>query len=166
MSSSSLKFDVTTLQSLSALASCSDDSTHCSRSNDKSNGGAPRGIGDLYEILEAVNSISGVYESTGTEASLVLDLARAKCDVFLTQKALADCVIRENEVFGSLLKIRAAAAEKKIDETDIRLGCMRVIFKDHGWSHIPPSRPSREQVQSNSHGMKGSHGWRPGIVLD
>ncbi|KAG1890444.1 uncharacterized protein F5891DRAFT_1198197 [Suillus fuscotomentosus] len=118
MSSSSLKFNIATLRSLSALASCPDDS---SRSNNEYNEGAPRGICDLYEILEAVNSIPGVHEPTNTEASLVLDLARAKRDVFLAQKELADCVIRENEVFASLLRVRAAAAEKMIDQTDIGL---------------------------------------------
>ncbi|KAG2125086.1 hypothetical protein DEU56DRAFT_962854 [Suillus clintonianus] len=122
MISSPPKFDIATLQSLSALASCSDDSTCYPRSIDECNGGAPHGIGDLYEVLEAVNSISRVHESTDSEASLVLDLVRAKREVFLAQKALVDCVIRENEVLASLLKVRAAAAEKKIDETDIRLG--------------------------------------------
>ncbi|KAG1897037.1 uncharacterized protein F5891DRAFT_1192457 [Suillus fuscotomentosus] len=160
MSSSSLKFNIATLRSLSALASCPDDS---SRSNNEYNEGAPCGICDLYEILEAVNSIPGVHEPTNTEASLVLDLARAKRDVFLTQKELADCVIRENEVFASLLRVRAAAAEKMIDQTDIGLGCMRVVFRDHGWSHIPPSRPSQEQGPSS---LRGLHGRRSGIILD
>lgn len=82
----------------------------------------------------------------------MLDLARAKRDVFLAQKELADCVIRENEVFASLLRVRAAAAEKMIDQTDIGLGCMRVVFRDHGWSHIPLSRPSQEQGPSSLRG--------------
>ncbi|KAG1721677.1 hypothetical protein EDB19DRAFT_2029553 [Suillus lakei] len=154
MLSSPSKFDITTLQSLSALASCSDDYTRYSRSIDECNGGAPHGIGDLYKVLEAVNSISGVHEPTDSEASLVLDLVRAKCDVFTAQKALADCVIRENEVLASLLKVRAAATKRKIDETDIGLGCMRIIFKDHSWSHVPPNHPPRGQGQSSSRGME------------
>ncbi|KAG2120257.1 hypothetical protein DEU56DRAFT_918400 [Suillus clintonianus] len=166
MLSSPSKFDITTLQSLSALASCSDDYTRYSRSIDECNGGAPRGIGDLYEILEAVNSIGGVHEPTDSEASLVLDLVRAKRDVFTAQKALADCVIRENEVLASLLKVRAAEAERKIDETDIGLGCMRIVFKDHGWSHVPPNHPPRGQGQSSSRGMEGLHGRQGAIVLD
>ncbi|KAG1792584.1 uncharacterized protein HD556DRAFT_1309144 [Suillus plorans] len=117
MLSSSPKFDIATLQSLSI---------------NKCNGAAPRGICDICEVLEAINSIPGAHKQTNSEANLVLDLVRAKHDVFLAQKALADCVIQENEVFASLLKVRTAAAEKNIDETDIGLGCMRIIFKDHG----------------------------------
>ncbi|KAG1723859.1 hypothetical protein EDB19DRAFT_1834449 [Suillus lakei] len=154
MLSSLSKFDITTLQPLSALASCSDDYTRYSRSIYECNGGAPRSIGDLYEVLEAVNSISRVHEPTDSEASLVLDLVRAKRDVFTAQKALADCVIQENEVLASLLKVRAAATQRKIDETDIGLGCMRIIFKDHSWSHVPPNCPPQGQGQSSLCGME------------
>ncbi|KAG1884145.1 hypothetical protein F4604DRAFT_1677281 [Suillus subluteus] len=144
------KFDITTLQSLSVLASCSDDSTCHSRSINECNEAAPRGIRDLYKVLEAINSIPGAHKQTDSEANIVLDLVRAKCDVFLAQKVLADCIIRENEVLASLLKARAAAAEKNINETDIGLGCMRIIFKDHGWSHHHPNSPLRGQGQSSS----------------
>lgn len=60
-----------------------------------------------------------MHEPTDSEANLVLNLVRAKRDVFLAQKALAECVIQENEALMSLLKVCAAAAEKKVDETDI-----------------------------------------------
>jgi len=82
----------------------------------------------------------------------VLDLVRAKHDVFMAQKALADCIIQENEVLASLLKVHAAAPKRKIDETDIGLGCIRIIFKDHSWSHIPPNHPLQGQGQSSSCG--------------
>ncbi|KAG1843266.1 hypothetical protein DFJ58DRAFT_731683 [Suillus subalutaceus] len=152
MLSSSPKFDITTLQSLSGLASSSGDFTHHLHSISECNGRTPRGIGDLYDVLDAINSISALHEPTDSEANLVLNLVRAKRDVFLAQKALAECVIQENEALMSLLKVHAAAAEKKVDETDIGLGCMRVVFKDHGWSQVPLDRPLRGKGQPSSCG--------------
>ncbi|KAG2096723.1 uncharacterized protein F5147DRAFT_656529 [Suillus discolor] len=156
MLSSSLKFDITTLQSLSALASSSDNPAHHSytkRDND-SNVEIPAsgGMCDLYGVLEAVNSLSSAHEPTDSEASLVLDLVRAKQDVFRAQKTLADCVLWKNKVSARLLKFQAAAVEKKIDETDIGLGCMRIIFKDCGWSHVTSSHPPQGQSQSSAQG--------------
>ncbi|KAG2086082.1 uncharacterized protein F5147DRAFT_781788 [Suillus discolor] len=110
MLSSSLKFDITTLRSLSARASCSDNSAYShTNCDDESNGEPPGGTYDLYGVLEAVNSLSRTHDLTDSEASLVLDLVRAKREVFQAQKTLAD-----------------SAAEKKLDETDIGLG-----FVDH-----------------------------------
>jgi hypothetical protein len=68
-----------------------------------------------------------------------MDVLRAKHNVFLAQKTLTDCILQENEVFVSLLKFRAKDAEKKVDDMDLGLGCMRIIFKKHGWSHISSS---------------------------
>ncbi|KAG2092813.1 uncharacterized protein F5147DRAFT_779556 [Suillus discolor] len=154
MLSSSLKFDITTLRSLSALASSSDNPAHHSytkRDND-SNVEIPASgsMCDLYGVLEAVNSLSSTHEPTDSEASLVLDLVRAKRDVFRAQKTLADCVLQENEVSARLLKFQAAAVEKKINETDIGLGCMRIIFKDCGWSHVAFSHPPQGQGWSSA----------------
>jgi len=67
-----------------------------------------------------------------------MDLIRAKCDVYQTQKTLADCVVWENEVLASLLRYQAKEAEKRLEDTDIGLGCMRVAFKKNGWTHLSP----------------------------
>ncbi|KAG2130743.1 hypothetical protein DEU56DRAFT_914742 [Suillus clintonianus] len=77
-----------------------------------------------------------IQDPTASEANLVMDLVRAKCDVYQAQKALADCVMRENEMLASLLRFRAEEAEKRLDDTDMGLGCMRVMFKENGWTHI------------------------------
>ncbi|KAG1849667.1 hypothetical protein DFJ58DRAFT_842604 [Suillus subalutaceus] len=95
----------------SASSSCSSASTHFGSDNECSDGPFA-GIGDLYNVLEAVSSMS-VHEPSDSEANLVMDVVRAKCNVFLTQKTLVDCILRENEVFASLLKFRAEAAERK-----------------------------------------------------
>ncbi|KAG0694388.1 hypothetical protein DFH29DRAFT_1006388 [Suillus ampliporus] len=134
MLSLSLKFDIAALRSLSALASCSDNPAHCTSTDHDneyiSHGEPPQagGMCGLYRILDAVNSLSGAHEPTDSEASLVLDLVRAKRDVFRAQKSLADCVLWENEVFTCLLEFQAAAAEEKIDEVDIGLGFIH--YKD------------------------------------
>ncbi|KAG1842844.1 hypothetical protein F4604DRAFT_1689764 [Suillus subluteus] len=120
-----------------ASASCSPASTHFGSDNEHSDGPFS-GIGDLYDVLEAVSSMS-VHEPSDSKANLVMDVVRVKHNVFLAQQTLADCILWENEVFASLLKFRAEAAEKKVDDMDLGLGCMRIIFKKHGWSHLPPS---------------------------
>lgn len=70
-----------------------------------------------------------------------MDLVRAKHEVLAAQKALAECKLRETEVMASLLKFQVDTTEKKLEDTDMGLGYMRVIFKRHGWSHV--SLPSR-----------------------
>ncbi|KIK40664.1 hypothetical protein CY34DRAFT_13551 [Suillus luteus UH-Slu-Lm8-n1] len=161
----SSKFDITTLRSLSASASCSSASTHIGRDNDRSDGPLT-GMNSLYDVLEAVTSMS-VHEPSDSEASLVLDVLRAKRNVFVAQKTLADCILRENEVFASLLKFRAEAAEKKVDDTDLGLGCMRIIFKKHGWSHFSSSHALlQRQDQISSFDVKIPQGQQPTIILD
>jgi hypothetical protein len=79
-----------------------------------------------------------------SEANLVIALARAKRDVFRAQKALADCMVKENEVMTSLMKIQADGIEKKVDDADLGLGHMRVIFQKYGLSHHVPVSPQLE----------------------
>jgi hypothetical protein len=65
----------------------------------------------------------------------MMDLVRAKRDVFRAQKALADSILRENEVSASLLRFQTETAGKRLDDADMGLGYMRVIFKKYGWTH-------------------------------
>lgn len=67
----------------------------------------------------------------------MLDLVRAKRQVYLAQKTLADCRIRENEVLANLLQYQTEEAEKRLEDTDVGLGCMRIAFKKNGWPHFP-----------------------------
>ncbi|KAG2123437.1 hypothetical protein DEU56DRAFT_917484 [Suillus clintonianus] len=89
---------------------------------------------DLHEVLEAISSMS-MQDTTNSEANLIMDLVRAKREVFRAQKALAECILQENEVLSSLLRFRVETAETTLDDADMGLGCMRLIFKKHGWSH-------------------------------
>jgi hypothetical protein len=66
----------------------------------------------------------------------MMDLVRAKRDVFRAQKALADSILRENEVSASLLRFQTETAGKRLDDADMGLGYMRVIFKKYGWTHV------------------------------
>ncbi|KAG1789200.1 uncharacterized protein HD556DRAFT_1447260 [Suillus plorans] len=164
----SLKFDITTLRSLSASASCSPASTHFGSNNNRSDGPFA-GIGDLYDVLEAVSSMS-VHEPSDSEANLVMDVVRAKHNVFLAQKMLVDCILRENEVFASLIQFQAEAAEKKVDDMDLGLGWMRIIFRKYGWSHLPQNHVLlRRQDQISSFGASDVEippSRQPTIVLD
>ncbi|KIK32353.1 hypothetical protein CY34DRAFT_101659, partial [Suillus luteus UH-Slu-Lm8-n1] len=90
-------------------------------------------------------------EPTESEVRIMMNLVRAKRDIYRAQKALTDCVMQENEVFASLLKFQAEATEKRLDNTDLGLGCMRVICNMYGWS-VPPSHLTR---QGGSHSCGG-----------
>ncbi|KAG1841790.1 hypothetical protein DFJ58DRAFT_732293 [Suillus subalutaceus] len=123
--------NITKLRSLSARASGMDE--QISRLHHRE---GPSGAYDIYNVLHSVNSLS-IQDPTDSEANLVLDLVRAKRQVYLAQKTLADCIIRENEVLANLLRYRAEEAEKRLEDTDVGLGCMRIAFKKNGWSHFP-----------------------------
>ncbi|KAG1823936.1 uncharacterized protein BJ212DRAFT_1296453 [Suillus subaureus] len=159
MLSLSLKFDLNTLQLLSASASCSHTGTHSHEEIHDDN--------HDVNILEAVNTMS-VQEPTESKAKIMLNLVRAKCDVYQAQKVLTDCVVQVNEVFASLLKFQEEAAEKRLDDTDLGLGCMRIVFNVHGWSVPPSCIPQEQGGGSHSCGMTSNvlHGWLPMIKLN
>jgi hypothetical protein len=54
----------------------------------------------------------------------MMDLVRAKRDVFQAEKALADSILREHEVLSSLLRFQAETAGKRVDDADLGLGYM------------------------------------------
>ncbi|KAG1796050.1 uncharacterized protein HD556DRAFT_1441885 [Suillus plorans] len=58
-------------------------------------------ISDLYEVVDAIGSMT-IYDIDDLEANLIMDLTRAKRDVFNAEKKLADCLLREHEVMASL----------------------------------------------------------------
>ncbi|KAG2116155.1 hypothetical protein DEU56DRAFT_761567 [Suillus clintonianus] len=98
---------------------------------------------DPYELLQAITSL----KPANSEANLVMDLARAKREVLRAQKALAECLLRENEVLASLLRLRVDTAKNTLDDADMGLGCMRLAFRQHGWSHCPLSAKQCEGDQ-------------------
>ncbi|KAG1728267.1 uncharacterized protein EDB91DRAFT_1253531 [Suillus paluster] len=82
------------------------------------------GISDLYEVVDAIWSII-INDADDLEANLVMDLARARWDVFNAEKALADCMVREHEVMANL---------------------MRITFKKYGFSHHEPAPSLQESL--------------------
>ncbi|KAG2108584.1 hypothetical protein DEU56DRAFT_762538 [Suillus clintonianus] len=76
---------------------------------------------DPYELLPAITSLS-IQKPANSEANLVMDLARAKREVLRAQKALAECLLGENEVLASLLRLRVDTAENTLDDADMGLG--------------------------------------------
>ncbi|KAG2091183.1 uncharacterized protein F5147DRAFT_780066 [Suillus discolor] len=123
---------------------------------------------DFYELIEAISSLS-IQSPTNSEAKLVMDLARAKREVFWAQKALAECLLQENEVLSSLLRFRVDVMGKTLDDADMGLGCMRLAFKQHGWSHLSArQRESDHQRAENSSSAmtEGPSGHALSIQLD
>ncbi|KAG1804173.1 uncharacterized protein BJ212DRAFT_1304388 [Suillus subaureus] len=96
--SSWIKYSSQVLHPEQASASCSLPFTHFGSDNNHSDG-LFTSISDLYDVLEA-----SVHKLSDSKANLVMDVVRAKCKIFFTQKMLADCILWENEVFTSLLK--------------------------------------------------------------
>ncbi|KAG1875903.1 hypothetical protein C8R48DRAFT_669162 [Suillus tomentosus] len=75
-------------------ASCSHTGSHSHAGEDYNDTHDVSGICNLYEVLEAVNAVS-VQDPTESEAKIMMNLVRAKCDVYQAQKALADCVVNK-----------------------------------------------------------------------
>ncbi|KAG1777883.1 hypothetical protein EV702DRAFT_1044916 [Suillus placidus] len=90
----------------------------------------------LSVSIKDLNAMS-IQDSSDSEANLMMDLVQAKCGIFQAQKVLADSVLQENEVLSSLLRFQAETAGKRLDDADLGLGYMQVMFKKHGWIRHP-----------------------------
>ncbi|KAG1799625.1 uncharacterized protein HD556DRAFT_1305151 [Suillus plorans] len=99
-------------------------------------GDSGSGIADLYEVVDAIGSMT-INDVDDLEANLIMDLARARRDVFDAEKTLNDCIVREHEVLTTLSKHKSAISKRKVDKADVGLGHMRITFRKHGLSHHP-----------------------------
>ncbi|KAG2133030.1 hypothetical protein DEU56DRAFT_914051 [Suillus clintonianus] len=99
-------------------------------------GDSGSGIADLYDVVDAIGSMT-INDVDELEANLIMDLARARRDIFNAEKTLADCVVREYEVMTNLSKYKSTISKRKLDKADVGLGHMRITFKKHGLSHHP-----------------------------
>ncbi|KAG1739729.1 hypothetical protein EDB19DRAFT_1908750 [Suillus lakei] len=97
---------------------------------------APIGIADLYDVANAIGSMT-INDVDELEANLIMDLARARHNIYNAEKTLADCVVREHKVMANLSKHKSALSKQKLDKADVELGHMRITFKKHGLSHYP-----------------------------
>ncbi|KAG1807239.1 hypothetical protein EV424DRAFT_1427933, partial [Suillus variegatus] len=95
------------------------------------------GISDLYEIVDAIRSMT--INDDNLEVNLVLDLARARRDVFNAEKALANCVVREHEVMANLSKHKSDISKQKLAKADVGIGHMRITFQKYGLTHHGPA---------------------------
>ncbi|KAG1899630.1 uncharacterized protein F5891DRAFT_1189438 [Suillus fuscotomentosus] len=81
------------------------------------------GIADLYDVIDAIGLMT-IDDVDNLEANLIMDLARARHDVFVAEKTLADCVVREHEVMTNLSKYKSAISKQKLDKADVGLVSM------------------------------------------
>ncbi|KAG1897355.1 uncharacterized protein F5891DRAFT_1192071 [Suillus fuscotomentosus] len=70
---------------------------------------------------DGIGSMS-INDTDELEANLIMDLVRARRDVFRVEKVLADCVVREREIMANLSKHQSNVSKKKLDKADIGLG--------------------------------------------
>ncbi|KAG1796321.1 uncharacterized protein HD556DRAFT_1441629 [Suillus plorans] len=91
-------------------------------------GNHDRALMELYDIADAIGSMT--VKDTDLEANLLMELVRARQEVFRAKKLLADCVVREHEVMVTLSKFKSSISERKLDKADVRLGCMQITFKN------------------------------------
>ncbi|KAG2088270.1 uncharacterized protein F5147DRAFT_658738 [Suillus discolor] len=112
------------------------------------------GITELYDVVDAIGLMT-IDDVDNLEANLIMDLTRARHDVFNAEKTLANCVVREHEVMTNLSKYKSAISKWKLDKADVGLGHMHITFKKHGLSHcsMPPDFHDavRLYVLSNSY---------------
>ncbi|KAG2156565.1 uncharacterized protein EDB93DRAFT_1247275 [Suillus bovinus] len=101
------------------------------------------GISDLYEVVDAIRSMV-INDVDDLEVNLVMDLARARWDVFNVEKVLADCMVCEHEVMANLSKHKSDISKQKLTKADIGIGHMRIAFKKtwvfSSWTHAKFAR--------------------------
>ncbi|KAG1733274.1 hypothetical protein EDB19DRAFT_1830995 [Suillus lakei] len=107
------------------------------------------GISDLYDVADGIGSMT-IDDTDEHEANLIMDLARARWDVFKAEKMLADCIVREHEIMVDLSKNQSNVSKKKLDKANIGLGYMQITFRKHSFSHCGPA-PCSLQEQSSCH---------------
>ncbi|KAG0692315.1 hypothetical protein DFH29DRAFT_882668 [Suillus ampliporus] len=119
------------------------------------------------QLVAYCDSMSIEDSRADSEVSLVIDLARAKCNLILAQKALAECKVKESEVMTSLMKLEANNVEHRLDDIDLGLGHMHAILRKHGLSYCPPPLPQRYH-DDDPHGtaIKTAQGHLLTIQLD
>ncbi|KAG2080577.1 uncharacterized protein F5147DRAFT_784188 [Suillus discolor] len=91
-------------------------------------------LSELYDVTNAIGSMT-IKDTDDLEADLLMELARARQEVFRAEKSLANCVVREHEVLANLSKFKSSISKRKLDKADVGLGYMRIAFKKHGLSH-------------------------------
>ncbi|KAG1803415.1 uncharacterized protein BJ212DRAFT_1304565 [Suillus subaureus] len=99
-------------------------------------GDSGSGITDLYDMVDAIGSMT-INDVDDVEANLIMDLARARHDVFDAEKTLANCIIQEHEVMMTLSKHKSAISKCKLNKADVGLGHMHITFRKHSLSHHP-----------------------------
>ena len=68
------------------------------------------------------------------EATLLLEIARARRDVCHAQKLLAECLNRENKSLCELHQFKARRFAELVDDADLSIGRIRAAFNSHGRS--------------------------------
>ena len=65
------------------------------------------------------------------EATLLLEIARARQDVCHAQKLLAECLNRENKLLCELHQFKVKKFAELVDDADLSIGRIRAAFNGH-----------------------------------
>ncbi|KAG1878546.1 hypothetical protein C8R48DRAFT_668617 [Suillus tomentosus] len=82
-------------------------------------------LSELYNVTDTISSMT-IEDTDDLEANLLMELARARREIFRAEKSLADCMVREHEVLAHSLKFESSISKRKLDKADVGLGCHKV----------------------------------------
>ena len=77
-------------------------------------------------------SQSSHVNSEDQEATLLLEIARARRDVCHAQRFLAECLNQENKSLCELHQFKARKFAELVDQADLSIGRIRAAFNSHG----------------------------------
>ena len=66
------------------------------------------------------------------EATLLLEVARARRDVRHAQKQLMECLNRETKLLCALHQLKAKKFTELVDDADLNIGRIRATFNSYG----------------------------------
>ena len=85
------------------------------------------------------------------EATLLLEIARARRDVCRARKLLAECLNKETKSLCDLHQFKAKRFAELIDDADLSIGMIRAAFNSHGrspqFSNVNPSPSTSSSSQ-------------------
>ncbi|KIM61193.1 hypothetical protein SCLCIDRAFT_26007 [Scleroderma citrinum Foug A] len=88
----------------------------------------------VYRERKSESSAGPAEAEEVEEASLVLEIVRAQCDVHRAEKMLADCVTREHEKIANLHRFKAKWKQDSVHHLDLNIGWINATFNNHGRS--------------------------------
>ena len=78
---------------------------------------------------------------------MILNIVRAQHDVHRVEKILAECVVQEHEKIVNLHCFKANQVQDTVDDSDLDIGWINMVFNNHGRSQPTPPLHSSTSLQ-------------------